>query len=186
MCRLRGWSVIIESIREPPWNAWRARENRYNTIREEMHDHNRIRLDMIDQTYVALFISFKQVAATNAVKSWCMSKIQDLEVRMPAETQKYKLLRSPSVDQSLVDSDPEGLPLLSLISEESSSSLATYVNVLPSPGAGPNNGGKSLEFRDSRGRRYFEMKLNGSSGLEKCTEFFLSVLLFPVKISKHP
>ncbi|KAL0169153.1 hypothetical protein M9458_033749, partial [Cirrhinus mrigala] len=47
-------------------------------------------------------------------------------------TQYYKLLRSPSVDQSLVDSDPEGLPLLS-------SSLATYVNVLPSPGARPNN-----------------------------------------------
>uniref|UniRef100_A0A671LC56 Ankyrin repeat domain-containing protein 6-like n=1 Tax=Sinocyclocheilus anshuiensis TaxID=1608454 RepID=A0A671LC56_9TELE len=85
----------------------------------------------------------KQVAATNAVKSWCMSKIQDLEARMPAETQYYKLLRSPSVDQSRVDSDPEGLPLLSLISEESSSSLATYVNVLPSPGAGPNNDGKS-------------------------------------------
>ncbi|XP_058606051.1 ankyrin repeat domain-containing protein 6 isoform X2 [Onychostoma macrolepis] len=105
----------------------------------------------------------KQVAATNAVKSWCMSKIQDLEVRMPAESQYYKLLRSPSADQSLVDSDPEGLPLLSLISEESSSSLATYVNVLPSPGAGPNNDGKSLEFGDARGRRYFEMKLNGSS-----------------------
>ncbi|XP_026120330.1 ankyrin repeat domain-containing protein 6 [Carassius auratus] len=106
----------------------------------------------------------QQVAASNAVKSWCMSKIQDLEVRMPAETQNYKLLRSPSVDQSLVDSDPEGLPLLSLISEGSSSSLATYVNVLPSPGAGPNNDGKSLEFGDARGRRYFEMKLNGSSG----------------------
>ncbi|XP_058606050.1 ankyrin repeat domain-containing protein 6 isoform X1 [Onychostoma macrolepis] len=105
----------------------------------------------------------QQVAATNAVKSWCMSKIQDLEVRMPAESQYYKLLRSPSADQSLVDSDPEGLPLLSLISEESSSSLATYVNVLPSPGAGPNNDGKSLEFGDARGRRYFEMKLNGSS-----------------------
>uniref|UniRef100_A0A8C1JLK8 Ankyrin repeat domain 6a n=1 Tax=Cyprinus carpio TaxID=7962 RepID=A0A8C1JLK8_CYPCA len=74
----------------------------------------------------------KQVAATNAVKNWCMSKIQDLEVRMPAETQFYKPLRSPSVDHSLVDSDPEGLPLLSLISEESSSSLATYVNVTAS------------------------------------------------------
>uniref|UniRef100_A0A9J8BV83 Ankyrin repeat domain 6a n=1 Tax=Cyprinus carpio carpio TaxID=630221 RepID=A0A9J8BV83_CYPCA len=49
----------------------------------------------------------KQVAATNAVKNWCMSKIQDLEVRMPAETQFYKPLRSPSVDHSLVDSDPE-------------------------------------------------------------------------------
>ncbi|XP_016105645.1 ankyrin repeat domain-containing protein 6-like, partial [Sinocyclocheilus grahami] len=90
----------------------------------------------------------KQVAATNAVKSWCMSKIQDLDVRMPAETQYYKLLRSPSVDHSLVDLDPEGLPLLSLISEESSSSLATYVNVLPSPGAGPNNDVKSLECGD--------------------------------------
>ncbi|KAL1257646.1 hypothetical protein QQF64_010890 [Cirrhinus molitorella] len=105
----------------------------------------------------------QQVAASNAVKSWCMSKIQDLEVRMPAETQYYKLLRSPSVEQSLVDSDPEGLPLLSLISEESSSSLATYVNVLPSPGAHPNNDVKSFEFEDARGRRYFEMKLNSSA-----------------------
>ncbi|XP_073683342.1 ankyrin repeat domain-containing protein 6 [Garra rufa] len=105
----------------------------------------------------------QQVAASNAVKSWCMSKIQDLEVQMPAETQYYKLLRSPSVDQSLVNSDPEGLPLLSLVSEESSSSLATYVNVLPSPGARPNNDVKSLEFEDARGRRYFEMKLNSSS-----------------------
>ncbi|XP_042597905.1 ankyrin repeat domain-containing protein 6-like, partial [Cyprinus carpio] len=127
--------------------------------RPQSHQTRHDRSNLCCSVYI-----FQQVAATNAVKSWCMSKIQDLEVRMPAETQKYKLLRSPSVDQSLVDSDPEGLPLLSLISEESSSSLATYVNVLPSPGAGPNNGGKSLEFRDSRGRRYFEMKLNGSSG----------------------
>lgn len=121
---------------------------------------------MINQADVALFLSFKQVAATNAVKSWCMSKIQDLEVRMPADTQYYKLLRSPSADHSLVDSDPEGLPLLSLVSEESSSSLATYVNVLPSPGPAPNTDGKSLEFGDALGRRYFEMKLNGSSGLK--------------------
>ncbi|KAG1972981.1 ankyrin repeat domain-containing protein 6 isoform X1 [Pimephales promelas] len=105
----------------------------------------------------------QQVAAANAVKSWCMSKIQDLEVRMPADTQYYKLLRSPSADHSLVDSDPEGVPLLSLVSEESSSSLATYVNVLPSPGPAPNTDGKSLEFGDTLGRRYFEMKLNGSS-----------------------
>ncbi|XP_067311878.1 ankyrin repeat domain-containing protein 6-like isoform X1 [Pseudorasbora parva] len=105
----------------------------------------------------------QQVAATNAVKTWCMSKIQDIEVRMPAETQHYKLLRSPSADRSLVDSDPESLPLLSLVSEESSSSLATYVNVLPSPGAAPHTEVKSLEFGDALARRYFEMKLNGSS-----------------------
>ncbi|XP_051579298.1 ankyrin repeat domain-containing protein 6-like isoform X3 [Myxocyprinus asiaticus] len=105
----------------------------------------------------------QQVAATNEVKSWCMSKIHDLEVRMPAEIQYYKLLRSPSVDHSLVDTDTEGLPLLSLISDESSSSLANYVNVLPSPGAGPCSGMKSFEFEDTLGKRYFEMKLDGSS-----------------------
>ncbi|XP_051501960.1 ankyrin repeat domain-containing protein 6-like [Myxocyprinus asiaticus] len=105
----------------------------------------------------------QQVAATNEVKSWCMSKIHDLEVRMPAETQCYKLLRSPSVDHTLVDTDSEGLPLLSLISDESSSSLANYVNVLPIPGAGPRSGVKSLEFEDTLGKRYFEMELDGSS-----------------------
>ncbi|XP_021323060.1 ankyrin repeat domain-containing protein 6 isoform X2 [Danio rerio] len=95
----------------------------------------------------------KQAAASNAVKSWCMSKIEDLEVRMP-ETQYYKLLRSPSADSEL-----EGLPLLSLVSEESSSSLATYVNVLPTPGASH----KSLEFEDTLGKRYLKIKQNGSS-----------------------
>lgn len=127
---------------------------------EEMQDHYRVSLDMINQSDFALFLFIKQLAASNAVKSWCMSKIQDFEVQNPVETQYYKLLRSPSVDHSLVDSDPEGLPLLSLVSEESSSSLATYVNVLPSPGAAPNTDVKSVEF----GRRYFELKLNGSSG----------------------
>lgn len=167
VCRLRGWSVIIESIRGPHWNAWRAKENRYISSSEEMQDLYHISLDMINQADFALFLFFKQLAATNAVKSWCMSKIQDFEVQKPVETQYYKLLRSPSVDHSLVDSDPEGLPLLSLISEESSSSLATYVNVLPSPGAAPNTDVKSLEFGDAFGRRYFEMKLNGSSGVKK-------------------
>lgn len=136
------------------------RKQVHQLYREDMQDHYCISLDMINQTDFALFLFFKQLAATNAVKSWCMSKIQDFEVQKPVETQYYKLLRSPSVDQSLVESDPEGLPLLSLVSEESSSSLATYVNVLPSPGAAPNTDVKSLEF----GRRYFEMKLNGSSG----------------------
>uniref|UniRef100_A0A673MRK0 Ankyrin repeat domain 6a n=1 Tax=Sinocyclocheilus rhinocerous TaxID=307959 RepID=A0A673MRK0_9TELE len=61
------------------------------------------------------------VAATNAVKSWCMSKIQDFEVRMPAETQYYKLLRSPSVDHSLSRSDKRD----ELCDSTASSSLST-------------------------------------------------------------
>lgn len=32
-CPPRGWSVIIGSIREPPWNAWRERKDRYKLYR---------------------------------------------------------------------------------------------------------------------------------------------------------
>ncbi|XP_073668572.1 ankyrin repeat domain-containing protein 6 [Paramisgurnus dabryanus] len=78
-------------------------------------------------------------------------KCMEGEKRQQVETRYYKLLRSPSADHSLVDTDPEGLPLLSFMSEESSSSLATYVNVLPSPGTSPGT------------RQYLHMKMNGSS-----------------------
>lgn len=117
---------------------------------------------MITNIKINLIWSFKQVAATNEVKSWCMSKIED--VRTP-DTRHYKLLRSPSVGDS-VDTESEGLPLLSLISEESSSSLATYVNVLPNPGTR----GRSLEFEDTLGRRYYDTKQNGSSGVKNALQ----------------
>ncbi|KAI7804683.1 putative ankyrin repeat domain-containing protein 6-like [Triplophysa rosa] len=127
----------------------------------------------------------RQVATTKEVKSWCMSKIQDLEMRTP-ETRHYKLLRSPSVDDSM-DTESEGLPLLSLISEESSSSLATYVNVLPSPGAG----GKSFEFEDALGRRHYNAKRNGSSdvstykGIDRCDSSASNSLFTSSNLSKQ-
>uniref|UniRef100_A0AAY4ATL1 Ankyrin repeat domain 6b n=1 Tax=Denticeps clupeoides TaxID=299321 RepID=A0AAY4ATL1_9TELE len=73
----------------------------------------------------------RQARAVKELKSWCMSKIQDIDVHLPGQAQYYKLRPSPSVDPSVLDGDPECLPLLSVVSEESSTSLATYVNVLP-------------------------------------------------------
>ncbi|TRY57836.1 hypothetical protein DNTS_022747 [Danionella cerebrum] len=110
----------------------------------------------------------KQVAASSSMKSWCMSQIQDVEVRMPSDSQYYRLLRSPSAGQSPLDSEPEGQPLLSLVSEESSSSLATYVNVLPSPQGPPDTHRKSLD----NGRRCYEMihQVNGSSDDRKTVQ----------------
>ena len=85
-----------------------------------------------------------------------MSKIQDMEVRLPGDPQYFKLLPSPSVD---LEADPECLPLLSVVSGESTSSLATYVNVLP-----PYSAVRGHDFDEAIGRKYFEVKLDSSSG----------------------
>ncbi|TNN42926.1 Ankyrin repeat domain-containing protein 6 [Liparis tanakae] len=82
----------------------------------------------------------QQAAVNRELKSWCTSQLKrdgggdgdggadgggDGDV--PAKARYYKLLPSPSVEQC----DPESLPLLSVVSGDSSSSLATYVNILP-------------------------------------------------------
>ncbi|KAL7872819.1 hypothetical protein AOLI_G00118900 [Acnodon oligacanthus] len=103
----------------------------------------------------------QQASAASKVKNWCMSQLQDMEEHLPAEAQYYKLLHSPSTDRSTGETDQECLPLLSVISEDSISSLATYVNVLPKPAAA-GSAGKSPEFDALQGRKYFEVKLNSS------------------------
>uniref|UniRef100_A0A8B9K8S9 Ankyrin repeat domain 6a n=1 Tax=Astyanax mexicanus TaxID=7994 RepID=A0A8B9K8S9_ASTMX len=101
------------------------------------------------------------------VKNWCMSKLQEMEVQLPAESGYYKLVQSPSTDHSVLETDPERLPLLSVISADSGSSLATYVNLLPNPAA-TGSAGKSPEFDDLQGRKYFEVKLDGSPSRPTC------------------
>ncbi|KAG5285209.1 hypothetical protein AALO_G00000770 [Alosa alosa] len=98
----------------------------------------------------------RQARKASELKNWCMSKIQDMDVCLPGDPQYFKLLPSPSVDQSLLETDPECLPLLSVVSEESTSSLATYVNVLPNPGLGPYAAGQGPDFDEVFGRKYFE------------------------------
>ncbi|TKS86238.1 Ankyrin repeat domain-containing protein 6 [Collichthys lucidus] len=71
----------------------------------------------------------KQAAVSHELKK---SQLKDADVHIPAKAQCYKLLPSPSVEQSLADSDLESLPLLSMVSGDSSTSLANYVNLLPS------------------------------------------------------
>ncbi|XP_030645012.1 ankyrin repeat domain-containing protein 6 [Chanos chanos] len=104
----------------------------------------------------------QQGAIANDLKSWCVSKIQDVQVHVPAEAPYYKLLKSPSANGSLLENDLESLPLLSVISEESTSSLATYVNVLPSPESEPLSNEKNDE-NDVLGRRYLEIKMDPSA-----------------------
>lgn len=64
-----------------------------------------------------------------------MSHMKDMDVHIPANGQYYKLLPSPSVEQSEGDADLESLPLLSVVSGDSSTSLTNYVNILPSKSA---------------------------------------------------
>ncbi|XP_071327185.1 ankyrin repeat domain-containing protein 6 [Trachinotus anak] len=100
-----------------------------------------------------------QAAVSHELKRWCMSHLKDMDVHVPAEAQYYKLLPSPSVEQSVADADLESLPLLSVASGDSSTSLANYVNVLPSRSACSL---ESLELERTGKRTYFEMRVDRS------------------------
>ncbi|XP_035529334.1 ankyrin repeat domain-containing protein 6-like [Morone saxatilis] len=100
-----------------------------------------------------------QAAVSNELKRWCMSQLKDMDVHVPAKAQYYKLLPSPSVEQSVADTDLESLPLLSVVSGDSSTSLATYVNILPSKSTNSLGGPKQEQLGS---RTYFEMKVDRS------------------------
>uniref|UniRef100_A0A8C7H5R2 Ankyrin repeat domain 6 n=1 Tax=Oncorhynchus kisutch TaxID=8019 RepID=A0A8C7H5R2_ONCKI len=110
----------------------------------------------------------RQAAATQELKRWCMTQIQDMDLHLPAHPQYYKLLPSPSVEQSVGDDgDSESLPLLSVVSGDSSSSLANYVNLLSCPSPSPSithNAPHSpaMDQGQGSGRKYFELKLDRS------------------------
>ncbi|XP_037652419.1 ankyrin repeat domain-containing protein 6 [Sebastes umbrosus] len=100
-----------------------------------------------------------QAAVSHELKRWCMSQLKDMDVHIPAKAQYYKLLPSQSVEQSGAEADLEALPLLSVLSGDSSTSLATYVNILPFQSA-CSLGGPEQEQMGSR--TYFEMKVDRS------------------------
>ncbi|XP_022606960.1 ankyrin repeat domain-containing protein 6-like [Seriola dumerili] len=100
-----------------------------------------------------------QAAVSQELKRWCASHLKDMDVHAPVEAQYYKLLPSPSVEQSAADPDLESLPLLSVVSGESSTSLANYVNILPSRAAYCLD---SLEPERAGRRTYFEMRVDRS------------------------
>ncbi|XP_065803791.1 ankyrin repeat domain-containing protein 6 isoform X2 [Labrus bergylta] len=98
-----------------------------------------------------------QAAVSHDLKRWCLSQLKDMEVHVPAKTKYYKLLPSPSVEQCAGDTELESLPLLSVIPGDSSTSLATYVNILPSRSS------HSLEILEQeQNGAYFEMKVDRS------------------------
>uniref|UniRef100_UPI003AAF7A8F ankyrin repeat domain-containing protein 6-like n=1 Tax=Centroberyx gerrardi TaxID=166262 RepID=UPI003AAF7A8F len=101
----------------------------------------------------------QQAAVSHELKNWCTSQIRDMDLHIPTQPQYYKLLPSPSVDQSLADGDLESLPLLSVVSGDSSSSLATYVNVVPFPSS---YNLVSPDQEQTASRKYFEVKVNRS------------------------
>ncbi|XP_070698448.1 ankyrin repeat domain-containing protein 6 [Pempheris klunzingeri] len=102
----------------------------------------------------------QQAAVSHELKRWCMSQLKDMDVHLPAKAQYYKLLPSTSVEQSVADADLESFPLLSVVSGDSSASLATYVNILP-PKTQPS-GQAEPEQEQMGSRTYFEMKVDRS------------------------
>ncbi|XP_041828502.1 ankyrin repeat domain-containing protein 6 [Melanotaenia boesemani] len=87
-----------------------------------------------------------QTALRHELMSWCLSQLEDMDVPVPAEAHYHKLLLSPSVEQS----DLESVPLLS---GDSSASLATHINTQES----------RSEPEQTGSRTYFEMKVDRCS-----------------------
>lgn len=93
-----------------------------------------------------------------------MSQLKDVDINIPAKAQYYKLLPSPSVEQSVADADLESLPLLSVVSGDSSTSLATYINILPSKSTYSLGDPEQEQMGNGT---YFEMKVDRSPGMSK-------------------
>ncbi|KAF7646282.1 hypothetical protein LDENG_00190270 [Lucifuga dentata] len=104
-----------------------------------------------------LEVHLRQAAASHKLKTWLMSRLQNGEQGRAARPRYCRLLPSPSVKPP----DSEALPLLSMLSGESSTSLATYVNVLPSTSS---YSVVDHEQEPTLSRTYFEMKVDKSSG----------------------
>ncbi|XP_032355708.1 ankyrin repeat domain-containing protein 6 isoform X3 [Etheostoma spectabile] len=113
-------------------------------------------------------LATQQAAVSHELKRWCLSQLRDMDVHLPAKAQYYKLLPSQSVEQSAADADLESLPLLSGVSGDSSTSLATCVKTLPSKSTFSLGGPETEQM----GRRtYFEMKVDRSPDYENTSVF---------------
>ncbi|XP_034419334.1 ankyrin repeat domain-containing protein 6 [Cyclopterus lumpus] len=116
-----------------------------------------------------------QAAVSRELKRWCVSQLKDRDVHIPAKARYYKLLPSQSVEQSVAEVDLESLPLLSVVSGDSSTSLDTYVNVLPCKSTHSLGG---PEQEQTGGRTYLEMKVDRSP------DDYENTTLFPMP-AKH-
>ncbi|XP_033991064.1 ankyrin repeat domain-containing protein 6 [Trematomus bernacchii] len=115
-----------------------------------------------------------QAAVSHELKRWCVSQLKDMDAPLPAKGQYYHLLPSQSVEQCAADADLESVPLLSVLSGDSSTSLATYVNILPSRSSF-SVGGPEPDM--VAGRTYFEMKVDRSP------DDYENTTLFPLPAS---
>ncbi|XP_077439391.1 uncharacterized protein ankrd6a isoform X3 [Vanacampus margaritifer] len=93
-----------------------------------------------------------QKAMNCELKKWCMA-----QTPISVESQHYKLL--PSSPEEQLDTELESTSLLSVISADSSTSLATYVNILPHKA--PHSLGGDKQERIGSGK-YFELKAKWS------------------------
>ncbi|XP_063079923.1 ankyrin repeat domain-containing protein 6 [Engraulis encrasicolus] len=147
-------------------NQLKATKQEMRTQIQDIHLEMNTKLGRLDRQ------SKHQSIKAGDVGNWPLSKIQDIKVHLPADHQYFKLLPSPSVDQSLMEADPECLPLLSVVSDDSIGSLATYVNVLPSPTTlSPFTTTTTVASATARmhglddviGRKYYEVKRDNST-----------------------
>lgn len=189
VCRLKGWSVIIESIREPPWNAWRARENRYNTLREEMHDYSCLAWTwLIKLMLLCFYLSSRLLLAMpwkagaclrfRILKCGCLQRhntINFCALHRWISLWWIQTLRVSRCCRSSLRRAPARWPPMSMCYPAQEHVLIIMWKV--------------LDLRTHVGGDTLRWSWTVLQVRKKCTDFFFfnkSISLFPIKISKHP
>ncbi|XP_030637272.1 ankyrin repeat domain-containing protein 6b isoform X2 [Chanos chanos] len=73
----------------------------------------------------------KQASVVSELKNWCLSKIQNMEMRLAGEPRQPKLRRSSSLAESVSEAEPDGHTSLPAVPGGSAQCLAT--STLPDP-----------------------------------------------------
>ncbi|XP_057716297.1 ankyrin repeat domain-containing protein 6 [Corythoichthys intestinalis] len=128
-------------------------EERLKDIEKELRLHMLTMHEQFDSRLCKMDHKSKhQKEMNHNLKRWRTTKIP-----IAVESLHYNLLPASPAEPS--DPGLESTPLLSMVSADSSTSVATYVNILPP---------KSIFIEDkkewTRSEKYFEMKKNGSPG----------------------
>ncbi|XP_077399161.1 ankyrin repeat domain-containing protein 6 isoform X7 [Vanacampus margaritifer] len=150
---------IDGNIRQAPASGCHCRpkmkklEEKLKATQEELRLHILNMHEQVDSRLHKMDRKSKHKKAMNCeLKKWCMA-----QTPISVESQHYKLL--PSSPEEQLDTELESTSLLSVISADSSTSLATYVNILPHKA--PHSLGGDKQERIGSGK-YFELKAKWS------------------------
>lgn len=119
--------------------------------------------------HVCVFLHFKQASLVSELKTWCLSKLQNMEVRFTGDP--TKLRRSSSVTEGLNQADGAGLTVLP--------SGTHCLELHSSPGPQDSSWGEASVAESGASNHYFVVHVESSPG-KSCSHRLVSTVFTSV------